>query len=167
MNTKTIVIFVVVIGVLWQLNNIINSAANVSERVLGQVPVGQGKASADKSSTETMKAITWHGKEDMRVSTVPKPILTHPKDAIIRVSSFTICSGSDGHLYSGEVPAMSVGDIVGHECQGVVESVGSEVTKFSPGQKVVVAFEIACGECEYCKRQEFSSCDVTNPSRLE
>jgi threonine dehydrogenase-like Zn-dependent dehydrogenase len=109
-----------------------------------------------------MRALTWHGRHDVRVETVPDPEIVNPHDAILRVTSTAIC-GSDLHLYDGYIPGMRAGDILGHEFMGEVVEVGSEST-LKKGQRVVVPFPIACGECFFCKRQQFSCCDNTNPA---
>ncbi|TDR93067.1 zinc-dependent alcohol dehydrogenase [Enterovirga rhinocerotis] len=110
-----------------------------------------------------MKALCWHGKGDIRCETVPDPIIQHPRDAIIRVTSCAIC-GSDLHLYGGMIPSMERGDIVGHESMGEVVEVGSEVTNLKKGDRVVVPFTISCGECFFCKRGFYSGCERSNPS---
>ncbi len=107
-----------------------------------------------------MKAVVWHGKEDVRVDEVPDPQLREPTDAIIRITSTAIC-GSDLHLYSKLGPVMREGDIIGHEPMGVVEEVGSEVRQIVPGDRVVVPFNIACGSCWMCERQLYSQCETT------
>lgn len=109
-----------------------------------------------------MKAVRWYGSKDIRVETVPDPEIVDPKDAIIRVTSTAIC-GSDLHLYNGWNPMMEAGDILGHEFMGVVAEVGSEVSKLKVGDRVVVPFTIACGNCFFCRRQLWSLCDNTNP----
>jgi threonine dehydrogenase-like Zn-dependent dehydrogenase len=108
-----------------------------------------------------MKALCWHGKADIRVDDVPDPKIEHPRDAIIKVTSCAIC-GSDVHLYDGVMPGMEKGDIVGHEFMGVVEEVGSENKRLKVGDRVVVPFTICCGECEQCRRGNFSVCERTN-----
>ena len=110
-----------------------------------------------------MKAVTWHGRHDMRVEEVPDPTIQEPTDAIIRITASGIC-GSDLHLYNGFAPAMKPGDIIGHEPMGEVVEVGSAVTKLKKGQKVVVPFTISCGSCFFCDRQLFSLCDESNPN---
>jgi threonine dehydrogenase-like Zn-dependent dehydrogenase len=107
-----------------------------------------------------MKAVVWHGKEDVRVEAVPDPVLREPTDAIIRVTSSGIC-GSDLHLYSLLGMFMEAGDILGHEPMGVVEEVGSAVTRLRPGERVVVPFNIACGDCWMCSRKLFAQCETT------
>jgi threonine dehydrogenase-like Zn-dependent dehydrogenase len=110
-----------------------------------------------------MKALRWYGKNDVRVENVPDPELKSPKDAIIKITSTAIC-GSDLHLYDGYNPTMQKGDILGHEPMGEVVEVGSEVTNIKPGDKVVVPFVIACGECFFCQKEMYSLCDNTNPN---
>jgi threonine dehydrogenase-like Zn-dependent dehydrogenase len=103
------------------------------------------------------------GKEDVRVENVPDPELINPRDAIIRITSTAIC-GSDLHLYGGFVMAMEKGDILGHEFMGVVEEVGKAVTNLKKGDRVVVPFTIACGNCFFCKEELWSLCDNSNPN---
>jgi threonine dehydrogenase-like Zn-dependent dehydrogenase len=110
-----------------------------------------------------MKAVCWHGVEDMRVDRVPDPELINPRDAIVRVTSTAIC-GSDLHLYGGKVPTMEKGDILGHEFMGEVMEVGRGVTNLQVGDRVVVPFGIACGNCWYCKHDLWSLCDNSNPN---
>ncbi|UIJ71185.1 zinc-dependent alcohol dehydrogenase [Aurantimonas sp. HBX-1] len=108
-----------------------------------------------------MKAITWHGKHDMRCDTVPDPIIENGRDAIIKVSACAIC-GSDLHFYDGFMPGMKSGDIVGHEFMGEVMEVGRDNKKLKIGDRVVVPFTIVCGECDQCKRGNFSVCERSN-----
>ncbi len=110
-----------------------------------------------------MKALTWHGKGDIRCDTVPDPKIEHPRDAIIQMTACAIC-GSDLHLLDGVIPSMKSGDIVGHECMGIVVEVGAENTKLKKGDRVVVPFTISCGECFFCKRGYFSGCERSNPN---
>jgi threonine dehydrogenase-like Zn-dependent dehydrogenase len=107
-----------------------------------------------------MKAVTWHGKRDVRVDTVPDPTIEQPTDAIIRVTSSGIC-GSDLHLYEVMGPFMGEGDILGHEPMGIVEEVGSGVTNLSPGDRVVIPFQIACGSCFMCGQGLQTQCETT------
>ena len=109
-----------------------------------------------------MKAITWHGKHDVRYETVDDPEILNPRDAIIRVTSTAIC-GSDLHLYDGYIPAMKPGDILGHEFMGEVVEVGSGST-LKPGQRVVVPFTISCGRCYHCEKHQYSGCENGNPA---
>jgi threonine dehydrogenase-like Zn-dependent dehydrogenase len=107
-----------------------------------------------------MKAVTWHGKRDVRVDDVPDPRIEQPNDAIVRITSSGIC-GSDLHLYEVLGPFMSEGDILGHEPMGIVEEVGSEVTSISPGDRVVMPFQIACGHCFMCDQGLHTQCERT------
>jgi threonine dehydrogenase-like Zn-dependent dehydrogenase len=109
-----------------------------------------------------MKAITWHGKHDVRCETVDDPEILNPRDAIVRITSTAIC-GSDLHLYDGYIPTMKSGDILGHEFMGVVEEVGPAST-LRKGQRVVVPFTISCGACYHCNKQQYSACDNGNPA---
>ena len=112
-----------------------------------------------------MRALTWHGKGDMRCESVPDPKIQHPKDAIIKVTACAIC-GSDLHIFDGVIPRMKHGDIVGHETMGEVVEVGPGAKeKLKIGDRVVVPFTISCGECFFCKRGWFSGCERTNPDR--
>lgn len=110
-----------------------------------------------------MKAICWQGKKDLRCEEVPDPIIEDPKDAIIRVTSTCIC-GSDLHLMNGFVPTMCLGDVMGHEPMGEVVEVGSEAAArgLKVGDRVVVPFQITCGECEQCRAGNYSVCQTTN-----
>ncbi len=110
-----------------------------------------------------MKALVWHGKEDVRCETVPDPTIEQSSDIIVRITATAIC-GSDLHLYDGIMPTMKSGDILGHEPMGIVEEVGKSVTKFKRGDRVVVPFTIACGKCWFCEKTLFSLCDNTNPN---
>ena len=107
-----------------------------------------------------MKAVVWHGKEDVRVDTVPDPRLQAPTDAIVRVTATAIC-GSDLHLYSKLGPALREGDILGHEAMGVVEEAGPDVRHIAAGDRVVVPFNISCGACFMCRRGLQSQCETT------
>ncbi|CAB3932397.1 zinc-dependent alcohol dehydrogenase [Achromobacter insolitus] len=108
-----------------------------------------------------MKALCWHGKHDVRFDTVPDPILEHPRDAIIKMSACAIC-GSDLHLFDGFMPEMKSGDILGHEFMGEVVEAGAQAGNLKPGDRVVVPFTITCGECEQCRKGNFSVCERTN-----
>ena len=110
-----------------------------------------------------MKALTWHGKGDIRCESVPDPKIEHPRDAIIKVTACAIC-GSDLHLYDGVIPTMQSGDVLGHETMGEVVEVGSENKKLKIGDRVVVPFTISCGECFFCQRGYFSGCERSNPN---
>jgi threonine dehydrogenase-like Zn-dependent dehydrogenase len=107
-----------------------------------------------------MKAVAYHGKRDVRVDTLPDPVIEEPTDAIVRITSTGIC-GSDLHLYEVLGAFMDEGDILGHEPMGVVEAVGSGVTQIKPGDRVVVPFNISCGRCFMCHQQLYSQCETT------
>ncbi|MFI2026383.1 zinc-dependent alcohol dehydrogenase [Streptomyces buecherae] len=107
-----------------------------------------------------MRALTWHGKRDVRVDTVPDPHITEPTDIIVRVTSSGIC-GSDLHLYEVLGPYLEPGDILGHEPMGIVEEVGSEVTAVAPGDRVVIPFNVSCGTCWMCGQGLHSQCETT------
>lgn len=110
-----------------------------------------------------MRAVTWQGVHEVRVENVPDPEILNPRDAIVRVTSTAIC-GSDLHLYDGFIPTMRRGDILGHEFMGEVVEVGSGVRNLSPGDRVVVPFPIACGNCWFCEQELWSLCDNSNPN---
>ncbi len=110
-----------------------------------------------------MKALCWHGKNDVRIDNVPDPKIIDGRDAIIKVSSCAIC-GSDLHLLDGYVPTMESGDILGHEFMGEVIEVGKDNKKLKVGDRVVVPFNISCGDCFFCKKGLFSCCDNSNPN---
>lgn len=109
-----------------------------------------------------MRALAYFGKNDVRVIEKPKPVIEHPEDAILRVTTAAVC-GSDLHLYHGLVPDTRVGHVFGHEAVGIIEEVGSAVTAVKPGDRVVVPFNIACGRCFYCTRGLYSQCANANP----
>jgi len=110
-----------------------------------------------------MKAVCYYGKEDVRVDHVPDPQIVNPRDAIVKITATAIC-GSDLHIYDGYIPTMQKGDILGHEFMGEVVEVGRENKKLKVGDRVVVPFTIACGNCFYCKEQLWSLCDNSNPN---
>src|SRR5215204_4069289 len=110
-----------------------------------------------------MKALCWFGKHDVRVENVADPKILNSRDAIIKITSTAIC-GSDLHLYNGYIPTMEPGDILGHEFMGEVVEVGASITNLKVGDRVVVPFTIACGNCFYCKRDLWSLCDNSNPT---
>lgn len=109
-----------------------------------------------------MRALCWHGINDLRVDTVPDPTILNPHDAILRVTMSTTC-GSDLHFIDGYLPSMREGDVIGHEFMGVIEEVGPEVKKVKRGDRVVVPSFIACGSCWYCQHELYSLCDNTHP----
>lgn len=112
-----------------------------------------------------MRALTWHGKHDVRVDTVPDPQIVNPRDAIIEVTATAIC-GSDLHLYDAVIPGLRSGDILGHEFMGRVVETGSRST-LTKGQRVVVPFTISCGSCFFCKASLYSACDNSNPVQTQ
>jgi len=111
-----------------------------------------------------MQAVTYHGSHDVRVESVPDPIIQAPDDVILRVTATAIC-GSDLHLYRGKIPQVKDGDIFGHEFMGVVEEVGPEVTAVAKGDRVIIPFVIACGECFFCQMDLTAACETTNSGR--
>jgi threonine dehydrogenase-like Zn-dependent dehydrogenase len=111
-----------------------------------------------------MKALCWHGKNDIRCDNVPDPVIEHPRDAIVKVTSCAIC-GSDLHLYDGFMMGMKSGDIMGHEFMGEVVEVGPANKKLKAGDRVVVPFTIICGECDQCRRGNYSVCERTNRNK--
>ncbi|MCC3650469.1 alcohol dehydrogenase catalytic domain-containing protein [Streptomyces sp. S07_1.15] len=107
-----------------------------------------------------MRALTWHGKRDVRVETVPDPVIQDPTDVIVRITSTGLC-GSDLHLYEVLGPFLEPGDILGHEPMGVVEETGSEVTAVKAGDRVVIPFNVSCGTCWMCGQGLHSQCEAT------
>jgi threonine dehydrogenase-like Zn-dependent dehydrogenase len=110
-----------------------------------------------------MKATCWHGTKSVRVEDVPDPKIINARDAIVRITSTAIC-GSDLHLYNGFIPTMKGGDVLGHEFMGEVVEIGRGVGNLSVGDRVVVPFPIACGQCLQCEREMFSLCENSNPN---
>lgn len=110
-----------------------------------------------------MKAVCWNGVTNVEVEDVPDPKLLNPRDAIVKVTSTSIC-GSDLHLYDGYIPTMKKGDILGHEFMGEVVEVGGQVKNLAKGDRVVVPFPIACGNCFFCQHDLWSLCDNSNPN---
>ncbi|GKT90387.1 S-glutathione dehydrogenase alcohol dehydrogenase [Colletotrichum tofieldiae] len=117
-------------------------------------------------SGELMKALVWQGKNKVEVVTVPKPKILEENDVILRVTGSTLC-GSDLHLLHGSVVQMNKGDILGHEFCGVVDEVGSNVKKAKVGKRYVASFQIACGDCFFCKQKLSSQCERTNSNTME
>ncbi|HZU24517.1 MAG TPA: zinc-dependent alcohol dehydrogenase [Bryobacteraceae bacterium] len=110
-----------------------------------------------------MKALCWHGAKDVRVDRVPDPKLLNPRDAIVRITSTAIC-GSDLHLYDGYIPTLESGDVLGHEFMGEIVEIGKE-NGLKRGDRVVIPFTIACGNCFFCQKSLTSLCDNSNPNR--
>jgi threonine dehydrogenase-like Zn-dependent dehydrogenase len=110
-----------------------------------------------------MKAVCWMGTSKVETLTIADPQLLNPHDAIIKITRTAIC-GSDLHLYDGFIPTMEAGDVLGHEFMGIVEEVGKAVTNLRRGDRVVVPFTIACGNCLFCKKKICAACDNSNPN---
>jgi threonine dehydrogenase-like Zn-dependent dehydrogenase len=111
-----------------------------------------------------MKAVTWHGRRDVRVEEVPDATVQEPTDAVVRMTTTGLC-GSDLHLYEVLGPFMSAGDVLGHEPMGVVEEVGAEVTNLAPGDRVVMPFQISCGSCFFCRQGLQTQCETTQVTK--
>jgi|KBSMisStaDraftv2_1062788.scaffolds.fasta_scaffold58872_2 S-(hydroxymethyl)glutathione dehydrogenase/alcohol dehydrogenase len=109
-----------------------------------------------------MKSLVWHGPMDVRIDDKPQPSIQQPEDIVLRITSTAIC-GSDIHLYHGTVPGMQPGQTLGHEFMGIVEEAGPHVTEVKKGDKVVIPFNIACGQCHWCRNNYWSQCDRANP----
>ncbi|MGE3975420.1 MAG: zinc-dependent alcohol dehydrogenase [Bdellovibrionales bacterium] len=112
-----------------------------------------------------MKALCWEGKHSVAIKNVSLPKILNPHDAIVKVTTAAIC-GSDLHLYDGYIPTMQKGDIMGHETMGIVVETGTEVKNIKVGDRIVIPFDIGCGQCHYCKEEEYSACDNTNPNSI-
>ena len=111
-----------------------------------------------------MKALVWHGKQDIRCDNIPDPEIEDPKDAVIKVTSCAIC-GSDLHLFHNYIPAMMPGDVVGHEMMGEVVETGTDVKKLKKGDRIVIPFTINCDECGQCRRGNYSLCERSNRNK--
>ncbi|KAJ5229997.1 hypothetical protein N7489_010705 [Penicillium chrysogenum] len=147
-------------------------AANLVEKALGHgdnATVTTDVSSYDNEygveTGEMIQATTWQGKNQVKVVEMPKPRVIDPGDVIVKVTGSTIC-GSDLHLYHGVIPQLEKGDVLGHECCGVVDGVGPEAKNIKVGERVVVSFPIACGDCKNCRREYYSQCDRTNENTL-
>lgn len=116
--------------------------------------------------SENMKALVWMGKNTVEVVDTPKPKVVEDRDVIVKVTGSTVC-GSDLHLLHGTVIELQKGDILGHEFCGVVDEVGSAVSKVKKGDRVVASFQIACGNCYYCERKYSSQCERTNANTIQ
>ncbi|KAK5113932.1 hypothetical protein LTR62_003055 [Meristemomyces frigidus] len=117
-------------------------------------------------SSETMKALIWTGKNKVEMVDTPKPKVIEDRDVILKITGSTVC-GSDLHLLHGSVIEMQQGDILGHEFCGIVDDMGSAVTNLKKGDRVVASFQIACGDCMYCKKKQSSQCSRTNSNKIE
>jgi len=146
-------------------NYFVNQLSNRAVESAGTLPtVAPTQPNYDKS--RHMNAVCFNGIKNMEVQSKPMPLVSHPRDVLLKVTATSIC-GSDLHMYTGAAPTMQKGDIVGHEFMGLIEDIGTEVKNFKRGDRIVVAFNIVCGECEYCKRQEYTACACTNPCKLQ
>jgi len=143
-----------------------NEAARLADKHLGKRQVVEGSTRPDTDPKRLMKAAVWHGMKKVDIEEVPRPLITHPSDVIVKVTACTICSGSDGHMFAGEIPDVADGQILGHEGMGIVVEKGDNVEKLEIGDRVVIAFDIACGSCEYCLKKQFTACSQTNDSAL-
>ena len=117
-------------------------------------------------SSRCQHAIIWRGKRHVEYVEKAMPMISDPRDILLKITATTVC-GSDLHLFNNTMLDMHDGDILGHEFMGIIQEKGDQVKKLDVGQRVVVAFNIACGFCDYCKREEYSVCDTTNPSKLQ
>ncbi|KAK5202334.1 hypothetical protein LTR47_011837 [Exophiala xenobiotica] len=152
----------------------VSQAAAKAEYAMGHVPGAATKqdvsnpdnnpAWADPS--DKMKALVWEGKNSVKVVDVSKPAIIEDRDVILKVTGSTVC-GSDLHLLHGSIVEMQKGDVLGHEFMGVVDKMGPAVKGLNKGDRVVVSFQIACGECFYCKKKLSSQCERTNKNTLE
>ncbi len=113
-----------------------------------------------------MRALTWNGKGDVRVESVPDPKILNDRDAIIKITTTAIC-GSDLHLFDGYIPTLKAGDILGHEFMGEIVELGKGVTNLKMGDRVIVPFNIACGNCYFCQSKLWSCCDNSNPNGVQ
>ncbi|KAF9388208.1 hypothetical protein CPB97_001436 [Podila verticillata] len=142
-----------------------NAATNITQHYMGEFPVKASNEDKQDTSSSEMLACCWEGKENIQIRRVPRPDITDDEDVFIRVTGSTVC-GSDLHLFHGEIMQLKAGEILGHECLGIVEKVGPLVTEVKPGDRVVTAFNIACGKCKFCLRKQFTACDCTNNSSV-
>ncbi|KAI1331645.1 GroES-like protein [Xylariaceae sp. FL0255] len=147
----------------------VSQAANVAEKVMGHD--GSAVTTQDVTNYDgetTMKALCWMGKNTVQVLDVPRPRILEPRDVILKVTGSTVC-GSDLHLLHGSVVQLQKGDILGHEFCGIVDEMGSEVNtqKIQKGKRYVASFQIACGECFFCKQKLSSQCERTNSNSTE
>ncbi|KIW11003.1 hypothetical protein PV08_10302 [Exophiala spinifera] len=140
-------------------------AANKAEQAIGDRPTATTNQYKTRPN-ETMLALRWYGDRDVRVEEVPAPTITEPADAVVKVTGTTVC-GSDLHLYHKEIMQLQKGEILGHEFMGIIDEVGPAVKGLKVGDRVVASFQIACGECEFCKEGLSSMCDRTNSSALQ
>ncbi|KAI4523718.1 GroES-like protein [Schizophyllum commune Tattone D] len=142
------------------------AAANAIQDHMGPIETEVKPEYNHDPTGKTMKALAWFGTNDLRLIDAPVPDITQDDDVILKVTGTTVC-GSDNHLKNGEIVTLQKGDILGHEFMGKVWKVGPKVTKFKEGDRVVAAFQIPCGHCEYCQKKLSSFCDNTNNSSLQ
>ncbi|KAJ6488182.1 GroES-like protein [Mycena vitilis] len=142
------------------------AVSNKLAEQIGDAPTTVSPEYKAREDGSTMRALAWFGARDVRMVDAPIPDITEPDDVILKVTGTTIC-GSDLHLYHGEILQLQKGDILGHEFMGVVDRVGPNVKNHKVGDRVVASFQIACGECSYCKQKLSSMCDRTNSSGLQ
>lgn len=152
-----------------------NLGANTLEKVLGHddnatisTHISNPSTAETGNPEESMRALTWQGKNSVELVTTNKPKIIDGRDVLLKITGTTIC-GSDLHLYHGSVVQLQAGDILGHEFCGVVEEVGPEVdtSKVKVGERYVTSFQIACGDCKFCKMDLSSMCDKTNNSTVQ
>ncbi|CAF1205384.1 unnamed protein product [Rotaria sordida] len=141
-----------------------NFITKLQDKALGQAPTSV-PVQPRYDETRKQHAIIWRGVRHVEYVEKPMPLITDSRDILLKITATTIC-GSDLHLYNNTILDMHDGDIIGHEFMGIIQEKGEQVQKLHVGQRVVVAFAIACGTCDFCKREEYSCCDTTNPSRL-
>ncbi|KAG4430695.1 hypothetical protein IFR05_013828 [Cadophora sp. M221] len=127
---------------------------------------GRDMAKYADPSGETMKALVWNGRNSVKIEEVPKPRVVEDRDVILKITGSTVC-GSDLHLLHGSVVQLEKGDILGHEFCGVVDSMGPAVKGLKKGDRVVASFQIACGDCFFCKQKLSSQCEKTNSNTME
>jgi threonine dehydrogenase-like Zn-dependent dehydrogenase len=148
-----------------------SQAAYAAEKAIGhdkehlQQDISSYQGPGQSAPGETMKALVWQGKQKVEVVDMPKPKIIEDRDVILKVTGATVC-GSDLHLLHGAVMQMSKGDILGHEFCGVVESVGPAAKGIKVGGRYVASFQIACGECFFCKQKLSSQCEMTNSNTM-
>ncbi|KAL4932445.1 zinc-dependent alcohol dehydrogenase [Aspergillus undulatus] len=148
-------------------------AANLVEKAVGHGDTATvhtdisnySKNEAGVETGEKILAAVWNGKNDVTTAEMPKPRVIDGADVVVRVTGSTVC-GSDLHLYHGTIPQLQKGDVLGHECCGVVESIGPDIKDRKPGQRVTVSFPIACGTCKRCTAQQYSQCENTNENSI-
>ncbi|KAI0526715.1 GroES-like protein [Xylaria bambusicola] len=149
----------------------VSQAASVAEKALGghddsAITAQDVSSYEDGGRQDTMKALCWMGKNTVQVRDVPRPTIREAKDVILKVTGSTVC-GSDLHLLHGTIVQLNKGDILGHEFCGIVDEVGSDVKKVRKGKRYVASFQIACGECFFCKQKLSSQCERTNANSTQ